>query len=299
MIQEQTTRNIINFLKNNDLYISDNGINQEVISVSNINATTKQTLAWTSKNKIVVEKLNCDILIVPEEFTENSNQISIIKVTNPRIAFALIGNYFFIDQKEDYKISDFAVIDKNIILNDTVSIGHNSILEGDIRIGNNVKIKNNVSIIGKVTIGNNVVIKSGSVIGDDGFGYFKENATSSWEKFPHFSGVTIGNNVDIGSSTCIDRGVLSDTIIEDNVKIDNLCHIAHNAIIGNGSAIVANTTICGSVKIGKNVWVGPNSVIRDKLQVEDNALIGIGSVVTKNVLANTTVFGVPAKIHKK
>ncbi len=294
-----STLDIINFLKSNHLYVSDNGVHNTVSSVSDINATTQDSLAWTRKHKIGIYNLHCHILIVPEEFIEDSHHISILKVSNPRVAFALISNEFFIEKNQEYKISNSATVDTGIVLNPTVSIGNNSTLEGDITIGNNVIIKHNVSIIGKVVIGNNVTIKSGTIIGDDGFGYFKRGDAQDWEKFPHFSGVLIGNNVDIGSNTCIDRGVLSCTIIEDNVKIDNLCHIAHNAIVGQGSAIIAHTTICGSVTIGKDVWIGPNSVIRDTLQIGDNAFIGMGSVVTKDVLINSTVFGVPAKDIKK
>ncbi len=130
-------------------------------------------------------------------------------------------------------------------------------------------------------------------IGNDGFGFYKG------KRVPHRGNVLIGAGVEIGNNTCIDRAVVGSTIIGENVKIDNLVHIAHGVKIGKGSVIVAGAVICGSVIIGENVWVGANACIRQHLTIGDNAVIGMGSVVVKNVAANKTVCGNPAKELKR
>ncbi|MBK6527865.1 MAG: hypothetical protein IPG07_21340 [Crocinitomicaceae bacterium] len=105
----------------------------------------------------------------------------------------------------------------------------------------------------------------------------------------------IKSNVEIGNNVCIDRAVLGSTLIGENVKIDNLVHIAHGVSIGKNSLIIANSMIAGSCQIGENVWVAPSSSILQKLVLADNSLIGMGSVVVKNVEANSVVAGVPAR----
>jgi UDP-3-O-[3-hydroxymyristoyl] glucosamine N-acyltransferase len=145
-----------------------------------------------------------------------------------------------------------------------------------------------------VKLGKNVIIHPGAVIGADGFGY-ELNEKGERERFPHIGGVVIGDNVEIGSNTCIDRGTLGDTIIGEGTKIDNLVHIAHNVVIGKHCSIIAQAMIGGGTKIGDHVRVAPCACIRDGLTIGDGALIGMGSVVTKNVDEGATVYGVPAK----
>lgn len=108
----------------------------------------------------------------------------------------------------------------------------------------------------------------------------------------------IKKDVEIGNNVCIDRAVLGSTVIGENVKIDNLVHIAHGVVIGENSLIIANSMIAGSCEIGKNVWVSPSVSVIQNTQIEDNALLGMGSVVIRNVDANTIVAGVPAKKTK-
>lgn len=131
------------------------------------------------------------------------------------------------------------------------------------------------------------------VIGGEGFGFYKG------QRVPHIGGVTIGQDVEIGSGTCIDRGTLGDTIIGDRTKIDNLVHLAHNCVIGKDCMIVAHATICGSVIIEDGVWVGAGATILQKLRIGKGAVIGAGAVVTKDVPAGATVVGNPARILSK
>ena len=132
------------------------------------------------------------------------------------------------------------------------------------------------------------------MIGSDGFGYFSDEE-NKLIKVNHRGGVVIGNDVEIGANTCIDRGTIGDTIIGSNTKIDNLVHIAHNVIIGNSVCVVAGSIICGSAILDDYSYVAPGGIIKNQIKVEKNAMIGLGAVVNKQVRQNKVVIGVPAK----
>jgi UDP-3-O-[3-hydroxymyristoyl] glucosamine N-acyltransferase len=149
-----------------------------------------------------------------------------------------------------------------------------------------------------IIIGENCEICKTAVLGNDGFG-FEPDENGDLVFFPHFGDVKVGNNVRIGSHTCVDRGNLNDTIICDNVKIDNLVHIAHNVKIEKNTLVVAGSVICGSVNIGENCFIGANSTIREHLTIGNNVIVGMGSVVTKNIPDGEIWAGNPAKFLKK
>lgn len=149
----------------------------------------------------------------------------------------------------------------------------------------------------KIISGSNVIIGENCSIGKDGFQYLRDGDTII--KFPHYGDVILGDNVEVGNNTCIARGALSNTIIGNNVKIDNLVHIAHNVIIGNNTMIAASAMIGGSAKIGKDCWISPSCCIKNQLTIGDNCLIGLGAVVIKNVEHNSVMIGNPAKLLRK
>lgn len=152
------------------------------------------------------------------------------------------------------------------------------------------------AIIGKnTTIHKGTYIDDGVIIGDNctiggvGFGY-EDN-----EQIPHKGNVILKSGVHIGNNTCIDRAVIGSTFIDEETKIDNLVHIAHGCSIGKNSKIIAGAVLCGSVRVGNNVWIAPNASIRQGLTIGDNAVIGLGSVVVKDVSEGKTVKGNPAR----
>ena len=179
-----------------------------------------------------------------------------------------------------------------------MSIGHNCYICEDVTIGNNVTIKNNVIIECQTKIGNDCFIGSGTVIGTNGYGYYTVNDKIP-RKIPDYGGVLIGNGVHIGSNTCIARGTLADTVIEDDVKIDNLCHIAHNVRIGARSYVVALGLVGGSSSLGEDVYMAPGAIIIDQATIGKNTLVGMGAVVTKSVESDKIVAGVPARVIKE
>ena len=218
-----------------------------------------------------------------------------IVVDNPRKTFVSILNNFFV-KKESYSfISPSAYISETTKIKlDEVNIGHNVVIEDNVQLGNKVIIGSNTVIKEGTIINNNVKIGCNCTIGGIGFGYEK-NEEGEYELIPHVGVVYIDDNVEIGNNVCIDRAVLGFTKLSKNVKVDNLVHIAHGVQVGENSLVIANAMVAGSVKIGKNVWVAPSSSIRQKLTIDDDSTIGMGSVVVKNVGKNDIVAGVPAK----
>ena len=146
----------------------------------------------------------------------------------------------------------------------------------------------------QVFIGENCNIDPTAAIGKDGFGY-EPDEDGNLVFFPHLGNVIIGNNVDIGAYTCIDRGTIDDTIIGDGTKIDNLVHIAHNVCIGNNCVIPPGVVIGGSVAIGDNTFIGINASIREHVKIGSNCVIGMGSVVLHDVPDGETWAGAPAR----
>ncbi len=210
------------------------------------------------------------------------------KITNECIKAFFIKNEFETD------IHPSAVIDPTVQIPKKIKIGPNVIIEKNVKLGEKCVIGANSVLHYNSIVGNNAIIKSNSVIGGTGFGYVLNNETKEYEQIRHFGKVIIKDNVHIGSCTCIDRGSLSDTIIEDNVRIDNLVHIAHNVHIGKNSMVIACSMIAGSVKIGENCWVAPSASIRNGISIGDNSTVGLGSVVTGSVKDNKVVLGAPA-----
>jgi UDP-3-O-[3-hydroxymyristoyl] glucosamine N-acyltransferase len=179
----------------------------------------------------------------------------------------------------------------------SVFIGPHVTIEENVTIGEGTVITGNCYIYGGTRIGSRVMIKPGAVIGGCGFGYVDENGKRIL--FPHIGGVVIEDDVDIGSATCIDRGVLGNTLLKRGCKIDNLVHIAHNVVVGENAAVIAHAMVAGSVTIGEHAWIAPSTAIRDGIKIGDEATVGLGSVVTKSVPDHAVVYGVPARAQEK
>jgi len=211
---------------------------------------------------------------------------------NPKDVFFMVIDYLD-DCEAVFGIAKTAVLGKNVQIGERVFIGEYCCIGDHVQIGDDTRIEAHVVLHRNVRIGKRCVVKAGAVIGGDGFGYSKRD--HSYHKVSHHGGVVVGDDVDIGSNTCIDRGTIEDTVIGDGVKIDNLCHIAHNVTIGSHSCIIANSTICGSVFIGQWVYIAPNSVIRNQVRVEDKAMLGMGSGAVSDITRDTVNIGFPAK----
>ncbi len=212
---------------------------------------------------------------------------------NPRRAFSQVLKTFFV-LKENFAIASSTHIHPSVFLPKNVFIGENVVIEQGCQIGENVKIGHNTVLHAKTIVHNNVTIGCNNTIGGVGFGYEKDD-NGEYVVIPHIGNVVLHEFVEIGNNTTIDRAVMGSTILRKNVKVDNLVHIAHGVVIDENSLIIANAMIGGSTMIGKNVWVAPSSTLINKIKIGDDAVIGLGAVVVKNVENNAVMVGNPAK----
>lgn len=164
------------------------------------------------------------------------------------------------------------------------------------RIGEDTVIHPNVSILHDCIVGREVIVHAGTVVGADGFGFLQDGGRSV--KIPHIGSVRIDDRVEIGANCTIDRAALGTTWIKEGVKTDNMVHIAHNVVVGEGTLIVAQAAISGSAEIGRGVIIGGQVGIGDHLKVGDRAMIGSQSGVAKSLEAGEVVSGTPAVPHR-
>ena len=190
-----------------------------------------------------------------------------------------------------------AVIGARAVIGDRSSIGENAVVGEGAELGVDCRIFPQVTIYDGVKLGDRVIVHAGAVLGADGFGYAA--GPTGAEKIHHSAGLRLGNDVEIGANTAIDRGTLSDTLIGERTKIDNHCQIGHNVVIGDDCLIAGKAGIGGSTVIGNRVVIGGYVKIADHLRVHDGARLAGGSGLTKDVPAGETWAGEPARPHRR
>lgn len=264
--------------------------------VERVNETTLDWIKPSKQNKQeIAEASKARVLLVDESVAPIAGK-TLVRVKNPKVALAEVGNYFFVE-KLKLGIHSTAIIDPEAAIGKNVAIGPYSII-GKAVIGDGCVIDSNVRIYDDVVMGKCCVVKAGAVLGGAGFGYERDENGNKF-RFPQIGQLILGDYVEVGSNTCIDRGALADTVIGNNTKINNLCHIAHNNKIGRNVTITGCVNISGSNIIDDNVWIAPNSSIRGWAHIEEGATVGMGAVVVKNIPAHETWVGNPAKKLEK
>lgn len=289
---------IIELIKEYNIEVQDLQLSEniEISGISTFYNYKPNTITWLKNKEIFLNNsidTEIEFIILAEDVKEYKNFKNYIVTKQAKELFFLIIKYFFSSSEKQLKTENKnSIISSKAKIADNVIIGNYCTIEDNVSIGKNTIIGNNVTIKNNTIIGENCVIQSGAIIGEDGFGFIEINNKKI--RVAHLGGVQIGNFVEIGANTCIIKGTIDNTIIENNVKIDNLCHIAHNIIIKENTAIVAQTLLGGSVKIGENCWIS-TSAIRNQINIGKNSLVGLGSVVVKDVPENSIVYGNPAK----
>lgn len=238
-------------------------LDKEIVSFASLDKATSSDLSFCKfkgdKAHKMIRASNAGLIICHEPSLYSKK---LIFVSNPRLWFIKVVREFFLP-REAPGIHPSAVINYECV-----------------ELGKNVRIGPNCSI------------------GFDGFG-FEPDEDGTYERFPNIGRVILGDNVEVGANTCIDRGALGDTIVGEGTKIDNLVHVAHNVEIGKNCLIVALTCLGGGVIIEDGAYVGIGASIRNQMKIGEKAFIGMGAVVVKDVDPGVTVIGNPARPMKR
>ena len=286
---------IIDFLQEHLLEVKGNIDDVYIDNLSDATRVNATSLDWINPQKEnkqqIAECSKAYTLLVDNSIQPIDGKLLLV-VDNPKVCLAKIGNHFFVPQPYQ-GIHPTAVVSPNATIGNNVSIGPYSVI-GAAAIGDNCVIDSHVRITDFVKMGSRCVVKSGAVLGSEGFGFEKDQNGNRF-RFPQIGELIIGDDVEIGANTCIDRGALSDTVIGHHTKINNLCHIAHNNIIGNNVEITGCVNISGGNIIEDNVWISPNSSLKGYLCIGENAVVGMGAVVTKDIPSSEVWVGNPAK----
>jgi UDP-3-O-[3-hydroxymyristoyl] glucosamine N-acyltransferase len=224
---------------------------------------------------------------------------ALIRVEDPRAAVARVIAALHPKRRPAAGVHPTAVIGERVAIGEGTSIGPGCSIGEDVRIGEGCTIHANVSVYPNVSIGDRVVLHSGVVIGGDGFGFVLRNG--AYENFPQVGTVEIGNDVEIGANSCVDRAALGVTRIGDGTKLDNMVHIAHNCRIGKHVVIAAQTGMAGGVVVDDYAIIGGQVGIGDKAHIESKAVLGSGAgVLTSKVVRGGQVYwGTPARPLKE
>ncbi|CAM1367307.1 UDP-3-O-acylglucosamine N-acyltransferase 1 [Tenacibaculum soleae] len=301
----------INSLLNGEL-IGD--CSEKITAPAQIEKAEKGQITFIGNKKFarLWQTSNASAVIVDEKIIiEPGENKALIKVKNADLAMAIILEAF---QPEapyfETEIHPTAVIHKTAKIGEGCKIGANCYVGKNVILANEVILYPNVSIFDDTTIGNNTTVWSGTVIrersvigshcifhtnvsiGSDGFGY--RPSEQGLTKIPHIGNVVIGNQVEVGANSCIDRGKFSATILGDGCKIDNLVQIGHNSVLGKFCIMAGNSGLAGSVTLGDGVVIGGSASIKDHTTIHSGAKVGAGSGVIADVPAGKTVVGYPA-----
>ena len=182
----------------------------------------------------------------------------------------------------DVSVGAFTCIGSGAVIAQGARLAEHCVIGGSAVVGAGTRLSARVTLGNGCMVGERCIVHSGVVIGADGFGFAPHGGR--WEKIEQLGSVRIGNDVEIGANTCIDRGALKDTVIEDGVKLDNLIQIGHNVRIGAHSALAGCVGVAGSANIGQHCTIGGGAVVLGHLTLADHVHISAASVVTRSIL---------------
>ena len=254
------------------------------------------------------------LVIVANDFVaEQEVKTTMLRVENPYMAFAkLLSVYNEIQLNKvgvssqafihpSAKIGENCYIGEYVYIGENVKIGDNAKVYPQCYVGDNSRIGDKTTLFAGVKvysnniIGNECILHSGAVVGADGFGFAPQGGEEGYSKVAQIGNVIIEDGVEVGANTCIDRATLGSTIVRKGVKIDNLCQIAHNVVVGENTAMAAQTGLAGSSKVGKNCILAGQVGVVGHIVVGDRVIVGAQSGVTRNIKSDITILGSPAQ----
>ena len=280
------------------------------------------TLVSGDKYKHSLENTNASYCILKKQYAGVNKHVKAIVSDEPYITFIRLCNKLFNEKKtsgdsaidatalisekasigKSVKIGKNVFIDDFVKIGDGVEIGEGTVVKSGVRIGNNCVIGANCTlfencVILYTEIGNDCNIQSNATIGHDGFGYIFDKRTGKNEKINHFGYVKIGNNVEIGANSCIDKGVFDATVIGDSVKLDNLVQVAHNVKIEEGTMIASQTGIAGSSVIGKYCMIGGKCGVSGHIKLGDQSILYGATNISKSFPKYSKIIGTPGEFY--
>ena len=291
---------------------------KELSGVAPLETAGASDLAFVGTRKAVqqAEASAAGCLLVPEEWPSPSYR-TVIRVSEPRTAFARALNRFYPTTElkpgihptavvaDDVEIGAMVYIGPHAVVGNgtrigvATSIGASTVVGKRVNLGEGCVLHPHVTIYDNVDIGRSTILHSGVVIGADGFGYVMEQ--DRWQKFPQVGRVEIGDYVEIGANSCVDRAALGVTSIGEGTKLDNMVHVGHNCRIGRHVVVAAQTGFSGGVVVEDYAVIGGQVGIGDKARIETRAVLGSGCGVltSKVVRSGETVWGTPARPLKQ
>ena len=290
---------------------------QKIEGPEQIQKANSNHITFIGSNKYLkfwADSKACAALVKYNLNIEPGENRAFIKVRNVDLAMAKILELFTPPAPVfETDIHPTAVIHETAKIGQGCKIGPNCYVGKDVELGSGVILYPNVCVFDETTIGKNTIVWSGTVIrersiigshcifhtnvsiGADGFGYLPSDDGSQLVKVPQIGNVIIGDYVEIGANSCVDRAKFSSTIVGDGCKIDNLVQIAHNCIMGRSCIMAGHSGLAGSVTLGDGVIIGGSASIKDHITIHSGATVGAGSGVMKDVEAGKTVLGYPAQ----
>ena len=270
----------------------------EITGVAGLNEATEGHITFMNEKRFTqLEQTRASAVIVPLNAPKVG--VPLLRAKNPRLAFARAIELFTVKPYQPTGIHERAVIGQNVVIGKDPSIHPNVVISDEVKIGDRVTIYpgawigkgttigddaviySNVSIRENLQIGNRVIIHAGATIGSDGFGYVTDEGIH--RKIPQVGGVIIGDDVEIGANSTIDRATLGNTVIKRGTKIGNLVHVAHNVTIGEHCFLIAQVGIAGSCTLGNYVVLAGQVGLADHIRIGDRAMVSAQSGVIKDI----------------
>jgi len=271
------------------------------------------TLASERRYRDHLETTQASAVIV--SFDVVSTKKALLQVADPKIAFARLMGLFYQKAFKARGISPLAYVSetsrvsRDVSIYPFASVGDETVIQEEVTLHPGVSVGNhcvvgpgctlypNVTLYDHVLLGSGVIVHSGAVIGADGFGYVFDGQQQV--KIPQTGRAVIGDNVEIGANSCVDRATFGDTVIGNGVKLDNHVHIGHNCQVGENTVFVAQVGISGSVEIGKRCTFAGHAGSVDHVKIGDDVTVMMKTAVTKDIPSRAVVSGQPAMDHQQ